>query len=224
MVLFYVLSVIVVIVVLTTQSRTFKNISHIGYVTATISMTFQICFIFFYATLSIVVDDYCGVQTMIIENESTYSYVELYPASISPILDECFFGANNTIHEDIDESLDHNKTVHMQYLLDISLPVNATCDMSDPSSEFIANSEVLSDTTESIDLYLALIEDYLANPHTVNFDATQISSIVQPIFQLAAINAQTNYETADKSSGQVCEGRQDTIVDNSAEWCTTDSG
>ena len=57
-----------------------------------------------YSALAIIVDDFCGVQSQIAIDESTNSYVELYPAAISGILDECLFGTDEAIHENVDES------------------------------------------------------------------------------------------------------------------------
>jgi hypothetical protein len=82
--------------------------------------------------------------------------------------------------EDVDTSTDHDKTVHLEYLLGISLPVNTTNDMSTPSIDFLENSETLSDETPYMDAYEVLIDYLLLSPHEIAFDSSEISSIVQP--------------------------------------------
>ena len=67
---------------------------------------------------------------------------------------------------------------------------------------------------QKLDEYVAKIDNYIQQPSLLTFDADDQPSLMQPKAQLDYINSLTDRRNRNLNKLEVCDGRQDHIVDN----------
>ena len=87
-----VLSLVFVSMVLATESRSWKNVSHISWINGIMVVTISIFNSSIYSMNIIFATDVCGAMNLIKTNENIGQFGAVVEPDIVPMVAECFFG------------------------------------------------------------------------------------------------------------------------------------
>ena len=85
------ISIIIVSCVLITKERRYKNIAHVSWCTAAVTLVFGIIFTFFFTITAVIARDSCIILDYTETKKTTAELPLIYPESLSPLLDSCLF-------------------------------------------------------------------------------------------------------------------------------------
>ena len=206
-------SVIIVSCVLVTKERKYKNVAHVAWTTAAITLFFGIIVTCFLTMTVLLNRDSCLVMEYSKEKGTTRDIPMLYPPEISPLLDTCLFEADKNAAINLNfgpaaQALENMQLAGHDYKL---AQTESTNDVA-AYTKWVADIEERGKTKPTSFLFsVKNITD--SDPATV--DRPQNPEIVQPEKQLRKVNNRTNSELSDLL--EVCNSSQDDIVEALSE-------
>jgi uncharacterized membrane protein len=83
----YAVSLAIVLGVLLTGDRKYKNVAHLSWITATIALALTCFFVCIYSLSAVMIHDVCSVYKYAESKNSTANFTGLWPEEVSPLLD-----------------------------------------------------------------------------------------------------------------------------------------
>ena len=192
------MSILFVFMVIYTENRSWKNISHISWINGLLIMTLSLFNLGIFTINIILFGDTCGVIYQAVTGQENL-ISNMIETKQHTFIEQCIF-------EDGD----------LASYLGISSQISEENSLQTASLSYETYSESLSDSVTVFTDYIALLQAYIDEPHTLEFAD---SDLIQPATMLSDINALSDTNKAS-SIDLVCMSAYDAIVDNLAN-CPT---
>ena len=83
----YGISLCIIVCVLLTGDRKYKNIAHLSWITAVVALSLTCFFVCIYSLAAVMIHDVCSVYKEAESKNSTANFTGLWPEEVSPLLD-----------------------------------------------------------------------------------------------------------------------------------------
>lgn len=206
-------SIIIVVCVIKTQERKFKNIAHTTWVSAFFMVVLASVYGGFFMIIAVnQSQDTCDLMNYSERQQDVQNVTTLYNAKLAPILNTCMFS----------EPEGQNAAIN----LGIQEQTEALFQIYQASETFFEATTLMppyDQIEKAFDDYIAQLASWGEKPSQLSFnDPTPDDPIrYQPLEQLETINQRTDLTNPDSDPKKVCQSMRDQVVELESECPNT---